>query len=255
MKNKIAIFAVFTAAALFGFAAYAEDIETESKAGDKETTEKKDSSESIVAPEEKKQTITDEQVKDPNLREYKDGEMINIVQRGFYMFGNMGYSYFLGDVGKFAPHGVAVGFGLGYDVLDKWLQVELAGMAISASANIKDQSGFFKTDAKLSGSHTTVMGLVQVNGTYAFDLRLLAKLKVGGGVAWDDKYINGYSADLANQQPDKVASIGGAIATGLAVEYYTKMRNFSVGMNIDFYYLLAPKAMALSFIPSVKYTF
>ncbi len=209
----------------------------------------------LVSEEEKKAAEESQQTESVYKKQYIDGKFINIVERGFFIKSGFGYSLFFGDVGSDSPGGVTFETAFGYDILDEWLQIELGAMAVSAHANLDQNADGIpdNLNAKVSGSHLTVLGLANINATYQPLLRLLVKLRIGGGVAYDDGFIDGF--DPKTLAAKEVSSLGGAVGGGLAVEYYTNLRHFSVGLDMDFYYLLTPKAPLFSIMPVIKYTF
>ena len=152
---------------------------------------------------------------------------------------------------------------MGYDILDKWLQVELMAMVMGAEANVDKNGNFLADDefkdAKVTGGHMSVFALAMINGTYRPSLRTLVKLRAGGGIVYDDAYIKGFTAKSQGEwkidEVDDVPAVSGVVGGGLGFEYFTSLRHLSVGLDADFFYLLGPSSMMLSITPNLKYTF
>ena len=227
---------------------------------EKEETTTASDAEGLVGGEESKE-ITDKELKDLYLREYKDGEMIRTVERGIYMKTGIGAGIFLGGIRDYAPQGLALQLGLGYDILPEYLEIELNLTGIgTAGTTDKDSDGYPDSrDAMVTGSHLTLLTTVMVAGTYRPDLRWLLKVRAGGGIYYDDAFIDGYTTPqdqtISMADAKDVAAIGGVAGGGIAFEYFTPLRHFSIGMDVDFFYIIGPNTMLLNLMPTMKYTF
>ena len=73
--------------------------------------------------------------------------------------------------------------------------------------------------------------------------RLFVFARAGGGYAlWFPSDLTGATGSIH-------------VDGGLGLEYYTKLRHVSVGVEADFQALLAPTAFGISVYPTLKYTF
>ena len=217
---------------------------------------------SLVDEENKATELSDTELRDPYLREYKDGEFIKVVERGIYLKSVVGYGLFIDQL-DYSEGGILLGVGVGYDILDEWLQFELIAMVMGAEANVDTNGNFLADDefgdAKVTGGHMSVFALGMINGTYQPSMRTLVKLRAGGGIVYDDAYINGFTKKMQGEwvldEVDDVPAISGVVGGGLGFEYFTSMRHLSVGIDADFFYLLGPGSQMISITPNLKYTF
>jgi hypothetical protein len=172
---------------------------------------------------------------------------IDEVERGFFVSLDAGPAYYmpLGGDGfvNLNPTGVtpATRFGVrvGYDVLNN--------IAVDAFVLGTFQSGVLNLDdlrdGKLTGDLAHIVPGVGARFAFVTTERVFAYGRVGVGYAlW---------------LPSELAGATGSIHAdaALGIEYYTKLRHVSVGVEADVQALLLPMAFGVHVYPTFKYTF
>jgi hypothetical protein len=172
---------------------------------------------------------------------------IDEVERGVFVSVDAGPAYFLPLGGEgfvsLNPTGVvpATRFGLrvGYDILNN--------VAVDAFVLGTFQSGVLNLDDvranKVTGDLAHVAPGVGVRFAFVTTERIFAYGRIGAGYAlW---------------LPSALAGASGSIHTdaALGIEYYTKLRHVSVGVEADVQALLLPMAVGVHVYPTFKYTF
>lgn len=178
---------------------------------------------------------------------------IDEVERGFFVSVDFGPTYYLPMTGAgFVPlnpnaNTPASRFGLrlGYDILNN--------IAVDAFVLGGFQQGGIDQQAIRDGKTTGDMAFIAPGAAVRFAFitteRVFAFARVGAGYAlWVPASTAGGPSD---------GSFYGSIHTdaSIGVEYYTKLRHISVGVEADFQALLAPMAFGISIYPTLKYTF
>lgn len=175
---------------------------------------------------------------------------IDEIERGFYLSVDYGPNYYvpLNQPGfvtlnpDYLRPGTRMGIRAGYDLLNN-VKLDLFVLAnfnegvIDAEAA---QQGVITGDL----AHFAPGLAVRFDFVTSEDQRFFAFARVGGGYAfWFPQQL----AQNAFGSVHTDASIG--------VEYYTKLRHLSAGIEADFQALLAPYAFGVSVYPTLKYTF
>jgi hypothetical protein len=175
---------------------------------------------------------------------------IDEIERGFYLSVDYGPNYYIpieqpGFVTlnpDYLRPGTRMGIRAGYDLLNN---VKL-DLFVLANFNEGLIDGSAAQAGQLSGdlAHFAPGAALRFDYITTDDQRFFAFARVGVGYAfWFPK-------QLAQDQ-------AGSIHTdaSLGVEYYTKLRHLSVGLEADFQALIAPFAFGISVYPTLKYTF
>ena len=141
--------------------------------------------------------------------------------RGFYASGELGALVFLGRIGKYASAGPALGLRVGYDFL-RYIGVE----------------GRFL--GSLSDAETPAPRLGQSFGTYYYGGDVVFSLPIrkvrlfleggGGGTTLSSNI-------LAHTGVTHDHKTSFAITGGTGIDYHTLNRHFSVGLDVDYYWL------------------
>ncbi len=172
---------------------------------------------------------------------------IDEVERGIFVGVDFGPAYYLplGGAGNvnLNPTGASpstrLGLRVGYDVLNN---LSVDGFVLGTFNN-----GVIALEDVRAGKTTGDVALIAsglgVRFSFVTTRRFFAFVRAGAGYAlWFPKEITGASgsfhADL-----------------GLGVEYYTKLRHLSVGVEAAAQGLLGPSAFGLQVFPTIKYTF
>jgi hypothetical protein len=179
-------------------------------------------------------------IEDPRAARFKD------VERGLFAGFEVGGLTFLktrtddaalfpyaGDGGR--SQGVAIALTVGYDLTSR-LALSLFGLGTSQSA--RASYGAFDVLAGGLDLRWAFAGARDRNGWE----RLLCYLHVRGG------YLVTHPAGLFGRHD---LLLGG----GLGLEYFTQLRHFSVGLQLDGVYALSARSPGLALSPTVRYTF
>jgi hypothetical protein len=172
---------------------------------------------------------------------------IDEVERGLFVSVDYGPAYFIPLAGSgfldINPSGTVpatrLGVRVGYDVANN-IAVDgfVMGVFQQGDINLDDVR-----DGKTTGDIAHIAPGVGVRFAFITTERLFAYGRVGAGYAlW-------FPSDLAGTV--------GSIHTdaSLGVEYYTKLRHVSVGVEADFQALLLPMTFGVHVYPTFKYTF
>ena len=183
----------------------------------------------------------------PALQEDPRAARFREVERGFFTGFEIGYLRLLktpvadrlafpysgsdGGVGQ----GLVTGVHLGYD-LTSWLAVLV--FAWQGNATAGSSYGAFSVSTAGGDLRLSLLGLRDSNEVQRVYLYLHAR----GGYVWArPKGLFGDTDVLAEG--------------GVGVEYYTRLRHFSVGLVLDGLYFTKAKASGISAVPTLRYTF
>lgn len=169
------------------------------------------------------------------------------VERGFFTGFEVGYltlfktptadpaRYPLAGAGGGRSSGFLVGTTLGYDVTDR-LAVALYVLGANSSASMS-YGGF---------------SVVSAGG----DLRLSYYGKRDpNGVDRLYLYVHGRAGYLLSYPEGLFSTHDAYLAGGPGVEYFTRLRHFSIGLVADLAYLPKAKTAGIAVTPTVRYTF
>jgi hypothetical protein len=175
---------------------------------------------------------------------------IDEIERGLYLSIDFGPNYYLDIPGagfvrpnpNWVHPGTRMGVRVGFDVLNN---VQLEGFLL-ANFNEGEISPDDIKNHTLTGdlAHFAPGAAVRFDFITSADQRFFAYVRAGAGYAlW-------FPSQLA----------GGAVGSvhtdaSLGIEYYTKLRHLSAGLEVDFQALLMPTALGFQVYPTLKYTF
>lgn len=176
---------------------------------------------------------------------------IDEVERGLYLSLDYGPNYYL-DLGAqagfvrlnegYTHPGTRMGLRVGYDLLNN---IQLEGFIL---ANFNE--GVIDPETADAGgvtgdlSHFAPGVAVRFDFITSEDQRFFAYARAGAGYAlW-------FPSELAGGAPGSVHT-----DASLGIEYYTKLRHLSAGLEVDFQALIAPFAFGFQVYPTLKYTF
>lgn len=180
-------------------------------------------------------------IEDPRAPKYKD------VERGFFVGFEAGWmgilktpnkdpvKYPFATGGGGSAGGAVIGIHLGYDLTNR---LAVALFAEGASEKASASYGAFDVLAGGLDLRYAVYGQKDRNGYERFFVYLHGR---GGYLVSHPKGLFG----------DTDVLVGG----GLGAEYYTQLRHFSVGLQVDGLYVLSAKAPGFAVTPVVRYTF
>lgn len=170
---------------------------------------------------------------------------IDEVERGLFVAVDYGVAYYLPGVGDVNLNPTALepatrmGVRVGYDVLNNIaVDAFVLGTFQTGVINLDDVRG-----GKTTGDIAQITPGLGVRFAFITTERVFAFARVGVGYAlWF---------------PEELTGSFGSIHTdaSLGVEYYTKLRHVSVGVEADFQALLLPNAFGVHVYPTLKYTF
>jgi hypothetical protein len=180
-------------------------------------------------------------IEDPRAPKYKD------VERGFFIGFEAGYlgltktpnkdpvKFPFATAGGGSAGGTVIGLHLGYDITSR---LAIALFAEGASEKASASYGAFDLLAGGLDLRYAFYGQKDRNGYERFFLYAHAR----GG------YLISHPTGLFG---DTDLLVGG----GLGAEYFTQLRHFSVGLQVDGLYVLSAKAPGFAVTPVVRYTF
>ncbi len=184
----------------------------------------------------------------PALQEDPRAARFREVERGLFSGFEVGYLHLLetpaatdlvafpyAGSGGGAAQGFVTGVHVGYDLTSR-LAVSLFLWQGNATANAS--YGAFNLTAVGADLRFALLGMRDSNEVE----RLYLYLHARGGYVWT--YPKGLFGDT-----DVLAQ------GGVGVEYYTRLRHFSVGVVVDGLYFTTAKATGLSVVPTLRYTF
>jgi hypothetical protein len=200
--------------------------------------------------------------------------VIDEIERGFYLAVDYGPNYYIhfnqpGFVPMNEPPegfpigtkvGTRMGIRLGYDILNN-IRADVFVLANfnEGSIDARDAQG-----GALTGdlAHFAPGVALRFDFITSEDGRFFAYTRAGAGyafwfpgqLAWD---LDTRRAEAAKPQTQRATPPLGSVHTdvSLGVEYYTKLRHLSAGLEVDFQALFAPNAFGFQVYPTLKYTF
>lgn len=192
-------------------------------------------------------------------------EDLNEVEKGFFMNLRLGYYHFLlGDLADQADGGFEYGIGLGYDIpipdFERLLTIELNAIASGHKADYDpltlDAQGktIGNKDAKVKGDFMALRVPLVINVKPYTTKRFELVIGVLGGLFYNNQAIDGFKEDQTAAYGDSQA-IDYFAGGRLGVEYYTGLRHFSIGLEVEVNYILSNGYLALGAQPTLKYTF
>ncbi len=185
---------------------------------------------------------------------YWGTEDLNEVEKGFFMNTRIGFLMYLSGLSDNADAGMMFGGGLGYDVVDKLLSIELDALASFHAADVVDgATGFPDPEAQVSGDFAALRVPLVLNFKYFTTKRLELYASVLGGLFYNDKSIDGYDAVTGEEKSGTTMDYYAGGRVGL--EYYTGLRHFSIGFDVEVDYIIQAGSLALTASPMLKYTF
>ncbi len=181
---------------------------------------------------------------DPRVPRYRD------VERGFFTGFEVGYLTLFktpsGDTSKFpfagngggSSSGFLVGATVGYDLTPR---LAIAAYAMGGNSSASSSYGAFSVLSAGGDLRVALLGSRDANQVE----RLFVYLHGRAG------YLLSYPQGLFGTSDGR----DGYFAGGPGVEYFTRLRHFSVGFAADVAYLPKAKVAGLALTPTVRYTF
>jgi hypothetical protein len=181
---------------------------------------------------------------DPRAPRYRD------VERGFFTGFELGYLTLFktpsGDTAKFpfagngggSSSGFLVGATVGYDLTPR---LAIAAYALGGNSSASSSYGAFSVLSAGGDLRVALLGSRDANHVE----RLFVYLHGRAG------YLLSYPQGLFGTSDGR----DGYFAGGPGVEYFTRLRHFSVGFAADVAYLPKAKVAGLALTPTVRYTF
>jgi hypothetical protein len=169
------------------------------------------------------------------------------VERGFFTSFEVGWLELFktptADRAKFSFAGPAggnaggflVGASLGYDLTRR---ISLAAYALGGNERASLSYGAFSVLSAGADLRVSLFGARDRNDVERFYV-----------------YVHARGGYLLTQPTGLFGSDDVYLAGGPGVEYFTRLRHFSVGAAVDYAYVVKAKAPGLSIVPTVRYTF
>lgn len=216
-------------------------------------------------------------------RKAAEAELIREVERGVYVKANVGSTLYLGNRGIGASAvtggpsiirpGTTLSLTIGGDVLDKdKVSVSVEGnlyQALHNGLSFQDQGALGLPPNLLVQGDVHVFGVtLGAEGSYYPVRRFGIGGRLGGGVAmvpllmnrtyYDEEVVGTSQGDGAwggpQNRPTVHSGVKPMIYVGPTFEYYTKLSHFSLGLDVDFVYVIGLD-FGLAMTGYFKYTF
>ncbi len=172
---------------------------------------------------------------------------IDEVERGVFVSVDYGPVYYLPLDGAGMINlnptatvpGTRLGVRIGYDILNNIAaDVFVLGTFNQGVINLDDVKA-----GKTTGDVAAIAPGLGLRFAFITTERLFASARRGAGYAlWFPSDLTGATGSIH-------------VDGGVGVEYYTKLRHVSVGVEADFQALIAPTALGIHVYPTLKYTF
>lgn len=182
---------------------------------------------------------------------------IDEVERGVFVSVDYGVAYYIPTPGAgfldINPTGTVPGtrFGVrvGYDILNNVaVDAFVLGAFQTGNINLADVR-----QGKTTGDIAHIVPGIGARFAFITTDRVFAFARVGAGYAlWFPLELAEAGAGV-EELPLKLGSIH--TDASLGIEYYTKLRHVSVGVEVDFQALLLPMTFGVHVYPTLKYTF
>lgn len=185
------------------------------------------------------------QAQSPAPIEDKPAVKFEEVERGFYLDAQVGalvlFSPSANENSGVSP-GLAIQVGLGYDITDRFS----LGLFFLGN-NVDTPSGFKSTNDKPGDVSAFTIGLL---GSFAFfghpDANGVDRLFLDAHA--------GIGVSLMGPK-DVYESVDILVRAGVGLEYFTRLRHFSIGVDLDFAYGVKNLGAGVLILPQIKYTF
>lgn len=175
------------------------------------------------------------------------------VEKGFFINTRFGTLLYLGgDLKDYSDMaGFLVGLGFGYDIMPKLLSIELDLQFDFHGADIVGADGVNDPAATIEGDFYSLRVPIALNIKYFTTKRVELYASVTGGISYTPQAKDG----VKNGNPVTGYPLDYYAGIRTGVEYYTGLRHFSLGLDIEFDYLIQTAGMVLGITPTLKYTF
>lgn len=190
----------------------------------------------LAAPEQDRLAVSRTQLSETNY--------------GFFMEAHGGY---WGTLSAPASPGTPTGFSSGYEV-----RVDLGwdiGRYVSPSLFLNYRVNYMGSDYTGYSTSKLVSGAYQALLPGAAVKVRFVGISDAQGVQRTWFYARLAAAAVFYFPKSLIGQIDVAVSGGLGVEYYTKLRHFSIGLEANFSYMVMTSTMGFSVVPSLKYTF
>lgn len=183
----------------------------------------------------------------------QEGAKLRDVERGFWAAAHAGAVFYLDLPGENpgSAMGSLIGIELGYDLFDSFQLGLLAwGQSVGAPADYKGIADDAIDPKRTRGDFQTMM----VGGGFRYAFLRLADVN---GVDRTYFFVRGAAGATLSRPVGILDEQGGFGLGGLGVEYFTQLRHFSVGVEVDWLGLFGEhgQAHAITLLPHLKYTF
>lgn len=183
---------------------------------------------------------------------YWGDEPIKEVIKGFYLNTRFGAQLYFGGYGAHSEPGFMYGLGLGYDIVPWLFSMELGAIYSFHAADVLTDTGRKATDARISGDFGALRVPLTFHFRYFTTKRFEATAGLAGGILYNGQGVKGYEA---NGESKGAATLDYFAGGRLGVEYYTGLRHFSLGFDVEVDYFIASSTIGLALSPMLKYTF
>ncbi|HEY4220112.1 MAG TPA: adventurous gliding motility protein CglE [Myxococcota bacterium] len=188
---------------------------------------------------------------------------ISEIERGFYLSVDYGANYFIPLKqanfillnSDYVSPGTRMGLRAGYDIANN---IQLDAFLV-ANFNEGTIDGNAIRGGILNGDLASFAPGIAVRFDYftSEDQRFFAFVRAGLGYAFWFPQQLAVDSTTTCKETDPKCGAGGSIHTdaSLGIEYFTKLRHLSIGLEVDVQALIAPTAIGIEAYPTIKYTF
>lgn len=181
-------------------------------------------------------------------------QVVREIERGFYVKGNVGTTIYFGPRGNLLQPGTTLDLVVGQDFIDKpklsvaW-ELSFYQAIHNARYGTYEEMGYaagYDPNVLLQGD-THVFGIMGGFEASAYPVRRVGiGGHLGGGVGFAPLLMAEpfYSEDVVGEwggaasRPAVHDGVLGMVYAGPTVEYYTKLSHFSLGLDVDFLYVI-----------------
>ena len=209
----------------------------------------------------------DDQTSRTRARDF-ESEIIREVERGYYLKAGIGSNRFIGAYHSAMRGVIATNLGVGSDFVDNE-KTSLAwefqfAQALHHGPKVEELTDADNALLYVQGDIHTLAGIVLIEASAYPFTRLGLGGHAGGGVmfvpilmdkaGFDEDIVTGAWNLPSGTTPTVHAGPLPVVAGGFTLEYYTKLSHFSIGTDIDVFYVIGFD-LALAPTGYLKYTF
>jgi len=215
-------------------------------------------------PSEEAEVIDMPETEEMGVATYWGDEALEETVHGFFIVTRFGAQmFFLDGATKDSDPGFMTGLGFGYDILDKYLSLEVDALFSFHGGKSVAEYEPPTTSGTVKGMQRDFSMLrvpLAITGRYFPTKRFEIHGAVTGGLAYSPQAV-----EVTYDVNPNTGVVTPTVADGpvldyyagarIGVEYYTGLRHFSIGLDLEADYIIQHESLGFSVAPYVKYTF